>query len=238
MFGPNSIEVEDTYLRLDRDLGEFFKFLDARLGKGQYTVFLTADHGAAHAIKYSQEHGIPADFWSARPLVDSLNRLLAAKFGVEKLIRSGENYQLNYDLGKIDAQHLDFDAIKRFSVEYAQRQPGIAYAVDVERIGQAPVPEPLKSMIINGYNFRRSGAVQLVLVPGWFDAYSKTGTTHGTWNPYDTHIPLVFFGWGVKHGYTNAVVHMTDIAPTVAAMLHIQMPNGAVGVPIREITEK
>jgi len=238
MFGPNSIEVEDTYLRLDRDLGEFFKFLDARVGKGQYTVFLTADHGAAHAISYSQQHEIPADFWSARPLVDSLNRLLASRFGAEKLIRSGMNYQLNFDLGKIDAQHLDFDAIKKFCVEYAQRQPGIAYAVDVDRIGQAPVPEPLKSMIVNGYNFRRSGSVQLVLVPGWFDAYGKTGTTHGTWNPYDTHIPLVFFGWGVKHGYTNAVVHMTDIAPTVAAMLHIQMPNGAVGVPIREITEK
>ena len=238
MFGPNSIEVEDTYLRLDQDLGKFFKYLDARLGKGQYMVFLTADHGAAHAISFMQKHEIPADFWDAKPLVDSLNKLLAAKFGVDKLIRSGLNYQLNFDLGKIDAQHLDFDAIKRLTVEYAQRQPGISFAVDVDKIGQAPVPEPLKSMIVNGYNFRRSGAVQLVLAPGWFEAYGKTGTTHGTWNPYDTHIPLVFFGWGVKHGYTNAVVHMTDIAPTVAAMLHIQMPNGAVGVPIREITEK
>jgi len=238
IFGPNSIEVEDTYLRLDQDLGKFFAYLDARLGKGQYTVFLTADHGAAHAIGFMQQHEIPADFWSARPLVDSLNRLLAMKFGVDKLIRSGLNYQLNFDLGKIEAQHLDFDAIKRLTVEYAKRQPGISYAVDVDKIGEAPVPEPLKTMIINGYNFRRSGAVQLVLAAGWFDAYGKTGTTHGTWNPYDTHIPLVFMGWGVKHGYSNAPVNMTDIAPTVAALLHIQMPNGAVGRPIREITEK
>jgi arylsulfatase A-like enzyme len=185
-----------------------------------------------------QQHEIPADFWSARPLVDSLNRLLAAKFGVDKLIRSGLNYQLNFDLGKIEAQHLDFDAIKRLAVEYARRQPGIAYAVDVDKIGEAPVPEPLKSMIINGYNFRRSGSVQIVLAAGWFDAYGKTGTTHGTWNPYDTHIPLVFMGWGVKQGHTNAPVNMTDIAPTVAALLHIQMPNGSVGRPIREITEK
>jgi predicted AlkP superfamily pyrophosphatase or phosphodiesterase len=237
MFGPNSIEVEDTYLRLDQDLGKFLTYLDTRLGKGQYTVFLTADHGAAHAIGFMQKHEIPADFWNARPLVDSLNRLLAAKFGVDKLIRSGLNYQLNFDLGKIEAQHLDFDAIKRLTVEYAKRQPGISYAVDVDRIGEAPVPEPLKSMIINGYNFRRSGAVQIVLAAGWFDAYGKTGTTHGTWNPYDTHIPLVFMGWGVKQGHTNAPVNMTDIAPTVAALLHIQMPNGSVGRPIREITE-
>src|SRR6478752_5500521 len=79
MFGPNSIEVEDTYLRLDQDLGKFFTYLDTRLGKGQYTVFLTADHGAAHAISYSQKHEIPADFWKSGPLVDTLNRLLAAK---------------------------------------------------------------------------------------------------------------------------------------------------------------
>jgi len=238
MFGPNSIEVEDTYLRLDQDLGKFFKYLDARLGKGQYTVFLTADHGAAHAISYMQKHELPADFWNAQPLVDTLNKLLAAKFGAEKLIRSGMNYQLNFDLGKIEAQHLDYDAIKRLTVEFAQRQPGISFAVDVDKIGEAPVPEPLKSMIINGYNFRRSGAVQIVLAAGWFEAYGKTGTTHGTWNPYDTHIPLVFMGWGIRQGHTNMPVNMTDIAPTVAALLHIQMPNGAVGKPIREITEK
>ncbi|HVW61690.1 MAG TPA: alkaline phosphatase PafA [Puia sp.] len=238
MFGPNSIEAEDTYLRLDQDLGKLFTYLDGRLGKGNYLVFLTADHGAAHAVSYMQEHKLPADFWNAQPLVDTLNKLLAARFGVDKLIRSGMNYQLNFDLGKIDANHLDYDAIRRLSVEYARRQPGISFAVDVDRVGEAPVPEPLKTMIVNGYNFRRSGAVQLVLAAGWFEAYGKTGTTHGTWNPYDTHIPLVFMGWGIKQGHTNSPVNMTDIAPTVSALLHIQMPNGAVGKPIREITEK
>jgi len=237
MFGPNSIEVEDTYLRLDQDLGKFFAYLDSKLGKGQYTVFLTADHGAAHAIGYMQKHEIPADFWDSRPLVDSLNRILTARYGAEKLIRSGMNYQLNFDLGKIDALKLDLGEIKKICIAWLERQPGISYAVDVAKIGEAPVPEPLKSMIINGYNFKRSGAVQIVLAAGWFEGYGKTGTTHGTWNPYDTHIPLLFMGWGIKQGHTNAAVSMTDIAPTMAALLHIQMPNGAVGKPIREVVE-
>jgi predicted AlkP superfamily pyrophosphatase or phosphodiesterase len=237
MFGPNSIEVEDTYLRLDQDLGKFFAYLDSKLGKGQYTVFLTADHGAAHAIGFMQKHEIPADFWNSRPLVDSLNRMLAVKFGVDKLIRSGLNYQLNFDLGKIDAQHLDLDAIKRLCIDWLERQPGISYAVDLAHIGESPVPEPLRSMIINGYNFKRSGAVQIVLAAGWFEGYGKTGTTHGTWNPYDTHIPLVFMGWGIRPGHSNAAVNMADIAPTVAALLHIQMPNGAVGKPIKEVVD-
>ena len=232
MFGPNSVEIEDTYLRLDQDLEKFFTFLDTKIGKGQYTVFLTADHGAAHAIGYMKKHSLPAELWHSQPLVDSLNISLATLFGVNHLVRSGMNYQINFDMDAIYTRHLNFDSIKKVTVAFLERQPGIAYAVDVSKIGELPVPEPLKSMIINGYNFKRSGAVQIVLQPGWFEGSSKTGTTHGTWNPYDTHIPLIFMGWGISQGRSHAVVHMTDISATIAALLHIQEPNGSIGVPI------
>jgi hypothetical protein len=238
MFGVNSIEIEDTYLRLDKNLADLFKTLDAKVGKGQWLVFISADHGAAHAIGFMQEHNLPADFWYARPLADSLNRVLAARFQIAGLVRSITNYQVNFDLNKISAAGLDFDAIRKTAVDFLQRQPGIAYAVDMAWIGRAPVPERLKTMMINGYNFKRSGQIQIVLDAGRFDAYSKTGTTHGTWNPYDTHIPLLWYGWNIKHGATNREVYMTDIAPTLAALLHIQMPNGCIGKVIEEVREK
>ncbi len=237
LFGPNSIEIEDTYLRLDLDLAKFFTMLDNKVGKGKYVVFLTADHGVAHNVGYMQQHQIPADFVHAKPLVDSLNALLQQKFGVEKLVRSGMNYQINFDMNAIDAKQLNFDSIKKAAVDYLSRQPGISFAVDMAKIGAAPVPEPLKTMMINGYNSRRSGPVQVVFNPGWLESYAKTGTTHGAWNPYDTHIPLLFMGWGIAHGSTSAVVHMTDIAPTIAALLHIQMPNGCIGQPIQAIVK-
>ncbi len=235
MFGPNSIEVEDTYLRLDQDLASFFQLLDAKVGKGQWLIFLSADHGAAHSIGFMQEQRLPADFWYAKPLTDSLNKILLAKFKTGGLIRSIMNYQVNFNLGKISSEQLDFSAIKKATVDFLQQQPGISYAVDVAEIGNSPVPEPIKTMIANGYNFKRSGAVQVVLAAGWFEGYSKTGTTHGTWNPYDTHIPLLFYGWNIKPGKTNRETHMTDIAATLAAMLHIQMPNGCVGHVIEEV---
>ncbi|MGY0040568.1 hypothetical protein [Pedobacter sp. NJ-S-72] len=94
-----------------------------------------------------------------------------------------------------------------------------------------------KQMITNGYNARRSGDIYFILQPNWFDG-GKTGTTHGAWNPYDAHIPLVFMGWNVKPGKTNKTHHMTDIAATIAAMLHIQMPSGCVGEPITELTHQ
>ena len=93
-------------------------------------------------------------------------------------------------------------------------------------------------MVMNGYYARRSGPIQLILNAGWFEANKKTGTTHGTWNPYDTHIPLLFMGWGIHPGHTNQQVYMTDIAPTLAALLHIQMPNGCVGKPILDVLRK
>ncbi len=235
-YGPNSIEIEDTYLRLDKDLATFFTMLDEKVGKGNYTVFLTADHGAAHAINFMKDNKLPADFWDASPLVATVNKMLSEKFNADKLVRDIMNYQVDFDLKKLDEQHLDFDAIKKTVVEFLQRQPGITYAVDIAKIGEAPVPEPLKTMITNGYNFRRSGQIQIVLDAGWFEGHGKTGTTHGTWNPYDTHIPLVWYGWGITPGHSNKQVFMTDISATVAALLHIQMPNGCIGKPIEDIT--
>lgn len=238
MFGPNSIEVEDTYLRLDKDLASFFQFLDQKVGKGQYTVFLSADHGAAHAIGFMQAHHIPADFLEAGDLGRQLNDTLAARFGVAKLVLSGANYHINYDLKKIREKALDYEAIKKATVDFLRVQDGVQYAVDIDHIGEAPIPQPLKMMITNGYNAKRAGPVIIIPNPGWFSGHKGgTGTTHGNWNPFDVHIPLVFMGWGIPHGATNRTVHMTDIAPTLAGLLHIQMPNGNIGEAITEITQ-
>ncbi len=234
MFGPNSIEVEDTYLRLDKELAGFFKFLDDKVGKGNYTVFLTADHGAAHSIGFMMEHHLPADFFRTSDLLNRTNVLLAQKFGANGLIVSGINYHVNFNVNKIDSLKLDYNAVKKATVNFLKEQPGVQFAVDIDQIGLSPVPEPIRKMIINGYNSKRCGSVMIIPEPGWFDGFTR-GTTHGNWNPYDTHIPLLFFGWGIQHGSTNRETHMTDIAPTIAALLHIQMPNGAVGKVITEV---
>lgn len=238
LFGPNSIEVEDTYLRLDLDLASFFSMLDAKIGKGNYLIFLTADHGAANAVGFSQENRIPADFFVSAAMLTNLDLLIQQKFGISKAIRSAENYQLNFDLEKIAAAGADFDAIKKLAISYLKNQPGVNYAVDLDKIQDAAIPEPIKTMIINGYNYKRSGQVQVVFQPAWLESYAKTGTTHGTWNPYDTHIPLVFMGWDIQPGASALPVHMTDISPTLATMLHIQVPNGSIGVPIADLLSR
>ncbi|WP_448635679.1 hypothetical protein [Pedobacter panaciterrae] len=110
-------------------------------------------------------------------------------------------------------------------------------AVDLTKLASSTLPEPIKKAITNGYNARRSGDVYYILKSNYFEG-GKTGTTHGAWFPYDSHIPCVFMGWNVKPGKTNKTHYMTDIAATLAAMLHIQMPSGCIGEPITELTHQ
>ncbi|RBQ02749.1 alkaline phosphatase PafA [Pedobacter miscanthi] len=236
-YGPNSVEAEDTYLRLDKDFEEFFNYLDKKVGKGNYTVFLTADHGAAHVPGFMQENKLPSGVVSDRDIASKLNAYLNDKFKVNNVVLKSQNNQIIFDHDKTDKGDVSFDVIKSASVEFLKRLDGFQNAVDIAKISQSTLQEIQKKMITNGYNARRSGDIYYVLQPNWFNGGS-TGTTHGNWNPYDSHIPLVFMGWGVKPGATNKMHYMTDIAPTLAALLHIQTPNGTVGEPITEITNK
>lgn len=239
-FGVNAIEIEDMYLRLDKDLATFFTFLDTKIGKGQYTIFLTADHGAAHNTQFLKDHNIPAGTWDDTQVIRGLNAQLLEKYKGERLILSFSNYQVHLNNAVIKRLKLDEAAIKNDCIQYLQQQPAIAFVVDMQKAQTANIPNDLRERIINGYNAERSGAIQIVLNPGWFSGRTPaagrtpTGTSHGTWNPYDAHIPFVLMGWGIKHGSTTRETHMTDIAPTIAALLHIQAPNGNIGKPVGE----
>lgn len=233
-FGPNSIEVEDVYLRLDQDLAEFFKYLDNKVGKGQYTVFLSADHGGAHSVGFLQEHKIATGFFG-EGMEKNMTAKLKEKFGVDKLINGVDNYQIYFDRKLIADNKLDLEAIKAFAISELEKDPTVLYAVSTTKIQETTIPEPIKQRIINGINRERSGDIQLISHDSMLPTYAKKGTTHSVWNSYDAHIPLIFMGWGINQGESNKPYFMTDIAPTVSALLHIQFPSGNVGNPITEV---
>lgn len=236
-FGPNSIEVEDVYLRLDQDLAQFFNYLDSKVGKGQYTVFLSADHGGAHSVGFLQEHKITTGFFGDG-MEKNMNDKLKEKFGVDKLINAIDNYQIYFDRKLLKEHKLDLDVIRDFTVEEIENDPNDLYAVSVTKVQQSTIPEPIKQRIINGINRQRSGDIQLISHDSMLPPYSKTGTTHSVWNSYDSHIPLIFMGWGIQHGESNKAYFMTDIAPTVSSLLKIQFPSGNIGNPITEVIGK
>ena len=127
--------------------------------------------------------------------------------------------------------------VNAYIIELLEKMPSVSRVVVLNETPQTTLQQPLKERMENSWNKKRSGDLQIILQPGYFDG-SATGTTHGTWNPYDAHIPLLWYGWGIKKGSSNEEVHMTDIAPTLAALLHIQMPNGSVGRVIEEVIKR
>ncbi len=234
-FGPNSVEVQDTYLRLDRDLAAFFKMLDAKVGKGEYLVFLSADHGAAHSEGFLRENKLGGGFFDENMKAD-LEKALKARFGVEKLVMAISNYQVYLNKKTIRENRLTESEVKAEIIDALRGHPNVLYVTDMDKVNEASIPQPLRNRIVNGYNWKRSGQIQIITRDNMLPTYSKTGTTHSVWNSYDSHIPLVFMGWGVKPGASDKPYHMTDIAPTVAAMLKIEKPSGTVGNPIAEVS--
>lgn len=235
-FGPNSIEIEDTYLRYDKDLSAFLQYLDQKIGKGQYLLFLTADHAVAHVPGFMKENKIPAGTFDDEEVRSWINAGAEKKFGIKGAIEKVINYQLFINYTVLSDSKTDEVAFKKWVVNELRSHPAIMSAFDLHELPGTPLPARIKEMVANGYNHKLSGDIQFVFMPQWFDG-GATGTTHGAWNPYDAHIPLLWYGWKIKPGATNRVVHMTDIAATVTALLHIQMPNGCVGDVIEEITK-
>jgi predicted AlkP superfamily pyrophosphatase or phosphodiesterase len=233
-FGPNSIEVEDNYLRLDKELGELLDFLDSKVGKDQYLLFLSADHAAAHAARFMRDNKLPGMSVAYGPYQHKVDSVLRAKFGNFRFIEAEQNSQLFFDHHILDSLKLDKDDVLETALNYLSLQDEILRALPYKDLSEQTIPQKLRAVIENGYYPRRCGDIQYMLRPGYLLG-SSTGTTHGSAYAYDTHIPLLWYGWKIKPGKTSREIHMTDVAPTLATMLNIQMPNGSVGDVIEEL---
>jgi predicted AlkP superfamily pyrophosphatase or phosphodiesterase len=230
-FGPNSVEVEDNYIKLDRDLADFFEFLDKKIGKGNYLFFMTADHAVAHVPAFMAENKLPGKSMKSNKKAETET---LKKFGLKRLVESQANYQFYLDRAYIDSLGLDFKAVKTYFINELNKDEDVLTAFDNAEINAANLPAEFKEMFQKGFNQKLAGDVQVVYKPNYFFG-GATGTTHGSMFPYDSHIPLLWMGWGVKQGKSNRTVYMSDIAATVAAMLKIQMPSGNVGSVIHEV---
>ncbi len=233
-FGPNSVEAEDGFLRLDKDLGDFLNFLDKQIGKGKYLLFLSADHGSANVPAFLKGHKIPAGSVDDAKVSNTLTNVLKEKFGVDKLVIGIINYQLFLDRDAMSKAHLNKDSVYEQCISFLMGQQGIARAFALSTLNTTTLNSDIKNAVANSYYPSRSGDIQIILKPQWIDGFLTKGTTHGVWNPYDSHIPLLWFGWNIRSGKTNKQVYMTDIAPTITSMLHVQMPSGCIGHVIEE----
>jgi predicted AlkP superfamily pyrophosphatase or phosphodiesterase len=227
-YGINSIELEDAYIRLDRELEELFNYLDAQVGKGKFTVFLSADHGCAHNPQYLKDRKIPAGFFDYSKAIDSLKTQLKMVMNEDALIRYYENQQIYLNEPKAGGA-MTRKELGNYISKFMMQFEGVDFCITADQLNNTSWDWGIRSKIQKGFNASRCGDVYICLKPGWMELSRKTGTTHGSAFDYDTHIPFVLMGWGIKAGITNKPVSITDIAPTICDLIKIQTPSGCTG---------
>jgi predicted AlkP superfamily pyrophosphatase or phosphodiesterase len=227
-FGVNSKEVEDTYIRLDKDLERFFNYLDENVGEGEYTVFLTADHGAVDVPAYLQSVKIPAGYLDYNSRKEKFNKFLTDTYGTTEIVENISNNQVFLNKAKLKELDLNLHDVEQALVDEQISYSNIAKVYTATAMNSTDFTTGIEALLQNGFNQKRSGDVIIVDDIAHI-AYSKTGSTHGSGLNYDTHVPLLFFGKGIKHGETVNKTVIPDIAPTISALLGISFPNGATG---------
>ncbi len=233
-YGVDAIETEDTYLRLDLELERFLKYLDAKIGNGQYTVFLTSDHGAVHVPAYLNDQKIPGGYFDVDGFKAYLTQLTEEYYHSDKVVENFSNFQIFLNKEELKKLKLDYHEVVQTMMDDIIDFKGVYRVVSGTSLQNNEFNNGIMNALQNGYNQKFSGDILIVPPPATV-VYGPVGTTHGSGYNYDTHAPLIFYGKGVKNGASSVYYEITDIAPTISALLNITFPNACTGRPIVEV---
>lgn len=235
-YGTDSKEVEDTYLRLDKDIEQFLKFLDIEIGKDNYTLFLTADHAAIPVPSYLKTKKIKAGYFEMKKFKKYVNNIAKKHFFSEEIIANISNFQIFLDKEKIKNLNLNYDKVTDVIANEIITFKGVYKAVTATTLQKTNFTDGISHSLQNGYNQKISGDILIVPTPATV-YYKDKGSTHGSGYSYDTHVPLLFYGKGIKKGKTKRFIPIIDIAPTMSNLLKIESPNACTGRIILEVLE-
>ncbi|RSK34667.1 alkaline phosphatase family protein [Hymenobacter metallilatus] len=233
-FGPLSKEENDLYLRLDLEIARLLQALDKTVGKDNYTIFLTADHGASEVPKYLAQHQAPGGAQTHATLNQGAADFLIQQLGPGQWLETERNnmYYLNRPL--IASRKLELARVQNLLADYLREQPGIAQVNTTAQLLTSGTGAFLETKLQNGLYYQRFGDVRFELQPGWTWELG-VGATHGSGYLYDSHVPLLWFGAGITPGVSYEYHSITDIAPTAAMLVDSKLPSACTGQPIGEV---
>ncbi|RYD64789.1 MAG: hypothetical protein EOP84_32435 [Verrucomicrobiaceae bacterium] len=230
-FGPYSHEIQDVMLRLDRQLAEFFAYLDKKIGLANVTIVLTADHGVAPLPEFATSQGLSSQRLNEERMVTALLATVVEKYGPGKYFRTSDIVEGNlyFDHDVLREKSIVPNDLAEFIREWAF-ETGVVHACYTrEQLLDGRAPGLIGQKVLNGYNAERSGDLVFVYKPYVVPTGSKTGTTHGSPYEYDSHVPVFFYGAAFKPGRYFEDFAITDIAPTLSAALGVNKPPGSIG---------
>ena len=234
IFGPYSKEIQDTYIRLDRTIADFLRFLDSTVGKEEYLVFLTADHAVAPNAHYLKEKKLGVDFLNPKKFSELLKRFSIEQFG-SNVIKNYSNLNIFLNHEEIANKKLSISSVINQIKSFVLKQKSVKRVFTEDELVGSNQTDQLATLFFRGYDPKQNGEILFSLKPGWVESYYTTGTTHGSAYSYDTHVPLLWYGSAIKHGFSTRKVSITEIAPTLSQLLKISMPNATEGIILSEI---
>lgn len=235
-FGPRSIELQDTYLRLDLTIASFLNYLDTTVGTGNYLVFLTADHAGAENVNYLKDNKYEVDNVREKNIEQSIAEFTKTYFG-DDLLLNYSNYNVFLNKQKIKDKALDLNKVKDAVKEFLYTQKQVKRVYDENEIIAGSIADNYLNFVSKGYDPTQNGELIIVDKPGYMQ-YIATGTSHGSPYSYDTHVPCLFYGWNIKKGESFDKKEITQIAPTLAQKLKITFPNGTEAKVLTEVLNK
>jgi hypothetical protein len=237
-FGPDSPRAHDMCVRSDRILGKLFAFLDKTVGMQHVIVVLTADHGVSPVPEQLQQDRMPGGRFSAASLMASMTEALDARFGKAQWFVKTNAEAPYIDWSIVREKKLDLAEVERVAAAAIADAPHIArvYTRTQLLLGEAS-GDKFSERVVRSFNARRSGDLEILQEPYWIASANgaSSGTTHGTPYSYDSHIPLIFMGPGIKPGRYTRSVALNDLAPSLATILDIETPSGSVGQVLFEM---
>lgn len=235
-FGPHSIEMEDTYLRLDRELAHFLEFINSTVGKENCLFVLTSDQGVASTPDYLEKSKIPGSYFDPKKAMILLGSYLNALYGQGNWITGYHDKQIYLNRKLIEDSNLNLADFQQKVADFMLEFSGVANSSTAHNLQNGNFANGIMVKFQNSYNQRRSGDVIINLEPGWVERNGNITSANSPYD-YDSHVPLIFYGWKAKRKSVLTPVYINDIAPTLSILLGITWPNGATGTPIKEMLE-
>jgi predicted AlkP superfamily pyrophosphatase or phosphodiesterase len=237
-FGPYSVEIEDIYLRLDLEIARFIDRLESEVGKKNFVLFLTADHAVVPVPQYLIDNNLPGGYFFMDTVITQLRNLTVEKFGFDPILLE-ENLSIYLDHKSIELANLQVDDVASFIAGNLEKIDEIKAVYTSEELKNEASDE-WRDMIFRGYHPKESGDVLFILEPGYLpksvdNETARKGTSHGSAFNYDTHVPLVWYGAGVKRQEIHRKINITDIGATLVNLMNLQRNGAMTGEPIIEL---
>jgi predicted AlkP superfamily pyrophosphatase or phosphodiesterase len=234
IFGPRSMEMEDLYLRLDRQIDHLLSFLEETVGKDEFLLVLTADRGCADPYEYRDNLNLPARNFKPKQGISLMKSYLDIVYDNEEWIKSYTKRQLYLDHGLIDQHGYGLSKVQETVANFMVKKSGISYAVKASTLQEGEFSEGINYKLQNSYHPKRSGDVFIGLEAGSHEQPVNSGSSYN----YHAHIPLIWYGKGIPSGRVMREVNLRDIAPTISMLINIPLPEASTGEPIWELLNK